>query len=264
MFMSPCFTLPFRERTARMAGIVTFVLALLPGTAARASGAEPLSVLYNERPPYLVSGAGGEVTGLTADPVSYALRKANIPFKWVVMPASRQILKLQENQSELAAVGWFKNPQREKFAKFSTPLYQDKQIVVLAQKDNQKIASIRSVKEMLSDKNLLLLKKFGYSYGKELDEWIAKSEPVATQVTVENLSMIQMIHARRADYMFIAPEEAGVAIGRAGFPASAFQVRTLPDMPQGEKRYLIFSQLVDDDTIRRIDNYLREYVSARK
>ena len=35
-------------------------------------------------------------------------------------------------------------------------------------------------------------------------------------------------------------------------------------MPRGEKRHLMFSMLVDDETIRLIDKYIDEYRAARK
>lgn len=255
---------PFPRRLPRLGWILLFLLSLLSGAASPASGEEPLSVLYNARPPYQIPGPGSEVTGFTADPAAYALRKAGIPFKWVPMPTPRQILKIQENRSRLVAIGWFKNPEREKFAKFSHVIYQDKQIAVLARAANQQVSAARTVQELLNDKSLLLLRKLGYSYGRALDDWIDRNRPATMTATVENVSMIQMIHARRADYMFISPEEAEEAIGLAGFQASDFQLRTLPDMPHGEKRHLMFSRLVDDETIRLIDKYIDEYRAARK
>lgn len=254
----------FHQRFPRFGRILLLLLSLLSVAVAPVSGEEPLSVLYNTRPPYQVPGPGPKVTGLTADPAAYALRKAGIPFKWVPMPTFRQVLKIQENRSRLAAIGWFKNPEREKYAKFSHPVYQDKQITVLARTNNQQVSVARTVQELLNDKSLLLLRKFGYSYGRALDDWIDRNRPATMTATVENVSMIQMIHARRADYMFISPEEAEVVIGLAGFQASDFQLRTLPDMPPGEKRHLMFSRLVDDETIRLIDKYIDEYRAARK
>ena len=131
---------PISER--RLVRVAAVFFAFLLCASSLAFGEEPLLALYNERPPYLVPGADGNVTGLTANPAAYALRKAKIPFKWVDMPSARQMLMLQENSSKVVAVGWFKNPEREKFTKFSNPIYQDKQIVVLARKDNLKIAAI--------------------------------------------------------------------------------------------------------------------------
>jgi polar amino acid transport system substrate-binding protein len=248
----------------RPAGLPCLLFLALFTQTGFAPGKEPLQVYYNERPPYLVPHADGSVSGLTADPAAYALRRAGIAFTWVAMPSSRQLLKLQENHARLAAVGWFKNPERESFAKFSEPLYQDRQIVALARQDNAQVSQARTLEDLLRNQELTLLKKSGYSYGKQLDEGIARWAPSSIQVTVENISMIQMIHARRADYLFIAPEEAESAIRWAGVPAAEVQTKAFPDMPPGEKRYLLFSGLVDEETIRRINKYISEYRAARK
>lgn len=236
-------------------------LVLLSGPA---FAEEPLTILYHARPPHQVPGPDSSVTGLMADPVTYALRKAGIPFKWVAMPPARQLLKIQENHARLAATGWFKNPEREAYAKFSHSIYQDRQIAVLARADHPRISTLRTASELIGDTGLLLLRKLGYSYGQALDARINRSRQSTMTATVENLSMVRMIHARRADYMFISPEEAESAISIAGFPLSDFQVRTFPDMPPGEKRYLIFSRQVDDETIKLIDRYLDEFHAARK
>jgi polar amino acid transport system substrate-binding protein len=234
-------------------------LFVLFAPATHALGTEPLLLLYNTRAPYMSPAADGGVTGLTADVAAYALRRARVPFKWVEVPSARQVFMIKENQIEVAGLGWYKNPERETFAKFSTALYQDKQIVVLARKDNPKFASIRTVEQLLSDRELTLLAKVGYSYGQFLDGQIAKLRPKTIAVTVENLNMIQMIDARRADYMFISPEEASVAIPLTGVRSADLQLLTPGDMPRGEKRYLMFSRMVSDETIKLIDTYIDEY-----
>jgi hypothetical protein len=88
--------------------------------------------------------------------------------------------------------------------------------------------------------------------------------PVTMRVTVENLSMIRMIHAKRADYMFISPEEAEVAIRLSSVPPRELKLITHPDMPHGEKRYLMFSLKVEDETIHRINQYIDEYQAQQK
>lgn len=238
------------------------LVALLAMTGAMCAE-EPLKVLYNERPPYMVA-RGSEVTGLTADAATYALRKAGIPYQWVEIPSARQLFMLQENKERLAALGWYRNPERERFAKFSSHLYVDRQIAVLARTDNTKVAAADSVAELLGSDDITLLAKSGYSYGRFLDEQIAKLEPRIMRVTVENLSMIRMIGARRADYMFIAPEEAEAAFPHAGVPPRDLRLITLPDMPHGEFRHLMFSLRVDDETIRRINRYLEEYHALQR
>ena len=253
----------FRGRPPRRGWRGALLAALLLSALRPAAGQEPLTVLFSERSPYASQGPGAEVTGLTADPAAYALRKAGIPFRWVLAPPPRQLLKLEENQTRLAALGWFKNPERERYARFSRPLYQDRQIVVLALADNRRIAAARTLRELLADPSLGCLMKLGYSYGKDLDDRIVLAHPEVLTVSVENISMVQMIHAGRADYMFIAPEEAQGVIRQAGLKAGDFQLRVFPDMPRGEKRYLMFSRKVDEDTIKAINKYLDEFRATR-
>lgn len=261
---SPSGGRPAPAGPARSTGLAAVCLGFLLLSGWTLPAEEPLQVFYNERPPYQVTSVTGTVSGLTADPVAYALQKAGIAFTWVPMPPARQLLKLQENHGRAAAVGWFRNPEREAFAKFSEPIYQDRQIAVLARMDNPRVARARSTGELLSDRDLTLLVKLGYSYGKELDARIARQGTRTVPVTVENLSMVQMIHARRADCMFIAPEEADSAIRLAGITAADLRLRTFPDMPQGEKRYLLFSLQMEDDSIHRINRYLAEFRASRK
>jgi hypothetical protein len=196
--------------------------------------------------------------------VGYAVEAAKVPFQWVECPSGRQIQMLKEHPGWLAALGWFRNPERETFAKFSVPLYQDRRMAVLARRDNARIEAAASVDALLRDPGLSLLVKQGYSYGEVLDGKIARFQPRSQVVTGENLNMIAMIEHRHADYMFIAPEEARAAIKASGFPEADIQVRALPRMPPGQKRYLLYSRAVDDATIARIDKYIREYLARRR
>ena len=57
------------------------------------------------------------------------------------------------------AVGWFKNSEREAFAKFSKPIYQDEPQVVLTAIENHKIKSTDTVESVLANHDLNLLVK---------------------------------------------------------------------------------------------------------
>ena len=59
--------------------------------------------------------------------------------------------------------------------------------------------------------------------------------------------MLQMIQAGRADFMFLAEEEARYLVEQAGFNMSSFQLIRFPDMPLGEKRYIMCSKHVPDE-----------------
>ena len=133
-------------------------------------------MLYNVRPPYFIE-SGSELTGITADIVNRAFENANIELEWINAPAGRHLEKIKENKVDICAAGWFKNPEREAFAKYTVPIYQDLPTVLLTRKDNLTKISKPDLQSLLSDKQLMLLVKDGYSYGQFIDEQMAQFEP---------------------------------------------------------------------------------------
>lgn len=220
---------------------------------------EVITVHYHERVPYYVTGPYG-VYGLCADPLKKAFKGAGIPFRWQKTPAKRQLDILKENRGRECILGWFKNPEREKFAKYTLYIYQDKPAMALARADNGEITSGKSLEETLSNPHLVLLRKDGYSYGRFVDEKIAELNPKQEITTAENIGMLKMIHSKRADYFFIAEEEAEELIISSGLPETDFKRVKFSNMPEGNKRYILFSRKVEDEVIEKINKAIRKYV----
>ena len=76
--------------------------------------------------------------------------------------------------------------------------------------------------------------------------------------------MMRMLMAGRADYMFASPEEAEAAILLSDLPANALSILELPGLPPGEKRYLMFSLKVDDETIQRLNRGIEDYQAQHR
>lgn len=140
-------------------------LALLVLRVAALPAEESISLHYNERPPYLVSGADGQATGLTAEPAAAAFRRAGIPYAWVQTPALRQLKLLRENTGRDCLVGWFKTAERERYARYTLPTYRDRRIIALTGAGNSRLAEGGRLDAWLADPELTLLVKDGYSYG---------------------------------------------------------------------------------------------------
>jgi len=210
----------------------------------------------------MASDGKGGVVGLTADVADYALRKSGIPYEWVAFPSMRQMQIVSENTEYVAVLGWFKNPERERTIKFSVPLYQDRKISVLVRKEETRIGNIIYLDSLLRDTSLSLLVKLGYSYGPLIDKKIAELKPRIQKMTLENLAMVQFIGLGRADYMFIAPEEASVLFGKEWERGKAYRLVEIANIPVGEFRYLLFSRQVHDTTIARINKYIRMFSKA--
>lgn len=219
-----------------------------------------ITLHYNERPPYLVTTESG-VGGLTGDPATLVFEMSNIPYKWQQTPSKRQIYLLEQDRGRDCAVGWFKNVEREKFAKYTLPIYQDMPQIALARADNDNIPADTTVDDIFSDPRLNLLVKDGYSYGDYIDGKIKEYDPIRTVTTVENSEMLRMVYARRADYFFIAPEEANGLITASDFDLQDFKFVHFRDIPSGELRYILCSKQVEDWIIDRLNTAIQQFVT---
>ena len=223
-----------------------------PDSPGLAAGEDVITLHYHERPPYYITGPLG-VYGLCADPARLAFQKAGIAFRWEKTPARRQLGILKANLARDCLLGWFKNPERETFARYSTHIYIDKPAIALALADNDRIITGRPLAETLLTGNLVLLRKSGYSYGRFVDHMIARHNPLKALTNSENVGMLKMIHSRRADYFFISEEEADALTASSGLPRSDFKYIRFADMPEGNKRYLLFSKKVETAVVEKIN-----------
>lgn len=219
-----------------------------------------ITLHYNERPPYLITTENG-VGGLTGEPATLVFKMSHIPYRWQQTPSKRQIYLLEQNRGRDCTVGWFKNIEREKFAKYTLPIYQDMPQIALARADNDNMPLETTVDDIFSDPRLNLLVKDGYSYGDYIDGKIEEYNPIRTVTTVENSEMLRMVYAKRADYFFIAPEEANGLITASDFDLQDFKFVHFRDIPSGELRYILCSKQVEDSIIDRLNAAIQQYVT---
>lgn len=217
-----------------------------------AAAEDAVTLLYNERPPYIVRQPDGSAAGLTATIAANAFKAAGIPVRWREVPSNRQIVLIQENLGNDCAIGWFKNAEREKFAKFTMPLYRDMPTVLLANRDFA-VPPRATLRTLLARDDVRVLVKDRYSYGRYIDDLLAALKPHLVITSNENTGMVAMIKARRADFMFVAEEEANYLVSQAGAQPGDFKLVRTSDMPQGELRHLMCSKRVGDDVLARIN-----------
>ncbi len=225
-------------------------------------GGEPsqgsIIIHYHERPPYYIRQGSG-VGGIIGDRINFVFEQAGIPLTWQISPAKRQLRIIKKNGGREGAAGWFKTPEREAFAKFSRPIYQDRPTIALARADRELIQTGGTLAGTLADARLHLLRKDSYSYGSFIDGLLDRFQPKQTVTTADNIGMLKMIHTHRADYFFIAQEEAEDLLSRADLPAMDFKKIVFSDMPAGNLRYVLFSRQVENSTIERLDRVIRHY-----
>jgi len=231
---------------------------------ARSDGPTDRIILhYHERKPYYYTTDDG-VKGVLAEKAASAFNRSGVPFRWEKTPPNRQLEIIRENQDMTCALGWFKNPERERYAKYTEFVYQDKPTLALARADNERMPNNLSLDRLFIDRGLRILRKDGYSYGKFIDEKIVQYKPREVLTTADNLSMLKMIHSLRADYFFIAHEEADQLITESAFELSDFKYIHFSNMPEGNKRYIICAQNVPDLIMTKLNHAIRDSRPAAK
>ncbi|MBH9551417.1 substrate-binding periplasmic protein [Inhella gelatinilytica] len=248
-----------RSKPARVAGWVGALLwPLVAAAQAPTSTESPVTLHYVQRPPYMmVKGEG--LVGLTGGPSYQAFKLAQVPVRIEETPFARQLRSLKENTGQDCMIGMFWKAEREEFGRYSKPVYQDQpQLILAAAASQSRFKDHTSVEDVFNDKSLRLLVKLAYSYGAPLDALIEKMQPTRRATPDENLQMVRQIKLGMADYMLMAPEEAGVAIEAAGFqPADFVQIR-YKSMPAGEHRHLFCSKNVPVEVMQRLDAAIKK------
>lgn len=215
-------------------------------------GSSPIILAYHERPPYYTTDDAHSLTGLLGKPALAAFRHSGLDFTVQHMPSSRQLNSIRSNTERICAVGWFKTPERERYARFTKPLYQDLPTSVLTRADIDFPQTQPTLQQLLALTDLTLLLKSGYSYGQYIDQGLQHSTPNIITTTGSTDRMLEMIATGRADYFFLAAEEAEAAIAASNSP-EAYRVLTLIDIPQGNRRYIICSRQVAPHEISRLN-----------
>lgn len=221
----------------------------------------PLQLHFHERRPFYVKYKDN-VYGLVAGPVGRILEQADIEFEWVETPAGRQLEIIRKDASPICAVGWFKTPQRQRYAKFSLPVYQDRKLVAVTRNDNDRMNAEEDLERVFSDRRLRLLVKSGYSYGAYISKKLELLEPWMIDTTADNVGMLEMIKDMRADYCFMSEEEAYDLLVNSSLDRSAFKIIQFRDVPEGSKRYLLCSRNVDEATMDRINSAIAHFINV--
>jgi polar amino acid transport system substrate-binding protein len=213
---------------------------------------EPLTVAFNERPPYLVQREDGTPGGLTGTPALRAFQHAGVKVQWLLMPTNRQIAIVRDNLSALCVVGWFATAERRRFAKFTKPIYRDQPWMVLANADF--LASERdTLAQVLARRGTRVLVKDKYSYGAEIDALLQSTKPTIAVSTGTTVQMLQSLAANTVDMMFVSEEEGRFLMSSGGPAVAHLRLLRFAAMPAGETRHIMCSMQVTDELMARLN-----------
>lgn len=227
-----------------------------------AGPADVISLYYSNRPPYYII-ENGSVSGITAKLTEKIFKEENILFQWIEKPSKRQLQDIQINQNAICAPGWFWRKERAEYGLYTEAIYQDGAHGVIGRTENALISKHASLSSLVQDKDLTILTSIGFSYGDFIDQLLLNITPSPMSVSSENSKMLQLISYKRADYMFITPEEANYLLSNPKFylPAKLTLYTDFNDSPIGERRYIICSKKVGQIVIDKLDKAINKLIS---
>lgn len=243
---------PIRHTSAP--GLARRLLLTLLAVGASGAGAEPLLMLYRDKPPYSYQDKG-VAKGYLYELTARTMARAGIDTRFEVVPPKRIFLALQDATQAVCSFGWYRLPERERYARFSAPMHQDRPHVILSgARSSAAVRRHTSLQSLLQDPQLILATADGVSYGPELDAMIAGFPGKIDSALIPPLQVAKKIAARRADFMFIDQDDYDHLLAtEPEFKAAGLLRLSYPDLPPGLKRYILCSQKVTPDTMRRID-----------
>ena len=226
------------------------VLCMLLGVGS-VHAQDPIDLHFYVRPPYMVKAGEAQVSGLTADPAQAAFDKAGVPFRWQQTPAQRQLVMIERGSGFDCGVGWYKTPEREKFGKFTAPLYRDKPTVGIARADFHPHS--KTLAGIVADSATRVVMKVGLTYGPGVVGTMALAKAQVLKVTTEQANLARMVESGRADFMFSTQEEADILRADVDRGGEGLKVLTFPDIHAGSPRHILCSKKVSDETIDRLN-----------
>lgn len=232
-------------------GVWVMLLFTLP-FAQFASAESSITVLYSDRPPFMKKQSDGSLAGNTATPAMLAFSKAAIRFELREASPARRLLEVKENNEGICSLGFYKNAERESFARFSDPVSQDSKMIGLTNIKLQTSKSV-SVDELLARSDISVLIKKNIFYGPFLESKFAKMKANRIESTAEYAQLLRLVKIERAQLLFLPLEEAQFYLKEGGFLTSDFKLIQFAEMPPGEFRYIMCSLKVDEAIMAKLN-----------
>lgn len=221
-------------------------------SAGEAAWADPLIVGYIERPAYAWN-EGGTAKGLFVDIARDVLARAGVDYRFEALPPKR-MLKIVKEGGNICLLGNFKTVEREAYASFTKPIFQNRPIGVVVLKERAAdFARHQTLASLTASPDLRLGYVDGFSYGSAMDAVIGAMAGPKISVGSTQAGMISMLVAGRFDYMLADHEEWEALAHAVNVPADRLDVLSFPDLPEGNKRHLMCGKAVPGEVIEKIN-----------
>ncbi|MGE5385023.1 MAG: substrate-binding periplasmic protein [Betaproteobacteria bacterium] len=216
-------------------------------------GAESLLVTYPEKPPYYYTESGVAKGGLL-DLAQKIFANAGVPVRFASRPAPRVLNDMAETGEPVCSLGWFKTPERERFARFSRPFFRDFPNRILVRVDRAaRFKRFASLEDLLAAPGVRIGIVAGFSYGARPDEWLQRAGEQVTARVARVEQLFEMVRHDRIDVALVNQIEYLHFARPSADHAPDLQTLLFADAPAGNLRYIMCSRAVPPSTLERID-----------
>ncbi|HET7774131.1 MAG TPA: transporter substrate-binding domain-containing protein [Burkholderiaceae bacterium] len=229
-------------------------VAILGGWPASSFAAkEPLRLSFPEKPPLYFTNSNGAPRGRLIDALRQRGLAAGVTMSFEQRPPKRILAEIEANQTALCSLGWFKTPERERFAKFSRPVYRDRGMVLVATQPAASFGNATSLAQVLASGTWRLGAVSGISYGADLDRLLEQHSRSVVRPTATSEQLLRMVLAGRFALALVTEEELSWFLEQEPGDTRLQRVQ-LSDLPrQGSQRHIMCSRKTPDAVMRQLD-----------
>jgi len=227
--------------------------------------AAELTFAHTQRPPYhFRSYDDKKPQGFISEIMHKVLREAKIEADFQVQTANR-IMQEAKKTTPFCSFTWFKNPQRQVFANFTHPLWQDSPFVILIKKRFKlQFENHATFESLLLSENLIFGTLDKISYGSYIDNLLENPNNAISRQKIVNQqkNMATMLELNRFDFMIVSPEEIKGVLKAAKIDTKNYMTIGYPDIPLGGKRRIMCNKATGKVVIDKLNKAILKFVPS--
>jgi uncharacterized protein (TIGR02285 family) len=198
----------------------------------------------------------GLISGSSAEPVLQAFAKAGISYALREASPARRLMEIRANKGRVCSLGLYRTAERERFARFSKPVSRDSVMVGVASTSFISSPGI-AVNEALADPGMTVLIKNSIVYGPYLEKKFATMKAQRVPTDAEYRQLIKLVQLGRSQLTFLPLEEVLYYARQEKLEEKDLNIIRFKGMPAGQKRYLVCSFAVEEETMTRLNRFIR-------
>lgn len=216
-----------------------------------------VTVAWRVKPP-LQYTVDGQPRGTLVERVKQVFLLAKIKTEFVEEPTNRIFYNFKNGKKNYCAFGLYYVPERVGFAQYSRVFHRDPPQTILASPAAFNLVSAHlTLASLLADANLTLGVVDTSSYGPELDAMIKAGKNKIVRSTTLQTNMARMIAANRASFMFVDRKDWEY-LKKNDVHVKGASPKDFPDMPPGQKRYILCSKDLTAEQMQRINKAIQK------